>query len=151
MPRSRKYHKRTRVGGQSYDAVKNQAYAYGEKAKNAISSGISSASNWFKSLTTTAPAPSTSSYPAPAPVPTPAYQSTAPAPAPALAYSPAMGGKRRRRFRTRKHKRGGSVVKAYNAYVDSSTMNATPVHGYRTAFPHNWVGGKTRTRTRRCR
>lgn len=59
------------------------------------------------------------------------------------------GGRRKRRSRTsrsRHNKRGGSVVRAYNTYVDSSTKYASPVSGYQTAKPHNWVGGKRRTK-----
>jgi len=60
------------------------------------------------------------------------------------------GGKRRsRRHRHGRSKRGGSVVRAYNTYVDSSTRYATPVTGYQTAKPHNWVGGKRRSHRRR--
>ena len=58
------------------------------------------------------------------------------------------GGRRKRR--SRHNKRGGSVVCAYNTYVDSSTKYASPVSGYQTAKPHNWVGGKRRTKRRAC-
>ncbi len=47
---------------------------------------------------------------------------------------------------TRKKKRGGNVVRAFNTYNDSFTMHAKPVSGYNTAVPHNWVGGRTRRR-----
>ena len=49
---------------------------------------------------------------------------------------------------TRKNKRGGNVVRAFNTYNDSFTMHAKPVSGYNTAMPHNWVGGR-RSRKRR--
>lgn len=49
---------------------------------------------------------------------------------------------------TRKNKRGGNVVRAFNTYNDSFTMHAKPVSGYNTAMPHNWVGGR-RSRRRR--
>lgn len=63
---------------------------------------------------------------------------TAPPPQPA----PAQGGRMRRR-------RGGNMVTGYNAHNDPFTMNASPVSGYQTAMPQNWVGGRTRRRTRR--
>jgi hypothetical protein len=55
------------------------------------------------------------------------------------------GGSRGRR-KTRKNKRGGNVVRAFNTYNDPSTMHAKPVSGYNTAMPHNWVGGRSRRR-----
>ena len=61
---------------------------------------------------------------------------------------PSVGGKRKHRFRTRKTKRGGGVVRAFNTYNDAFTMNTTPISGYPTAMPHNWVGGKTRRHRR---
>lgn len=57
------------------------------------------------------------------------------------APAPVIGGKR---FKTRKNKRGGNIVRAFNTYNDSFTMNTTPVSGYPTAMPHNYVGGKSR-------
>jgi hypothetical protein len=54
----------------------------------------------------------------------------------------AQGGRRRRR-------RGGQMVTGYNNYNDPFTMNASPVSGYQTAMPHNWVGGRTKRRTRK--
>jgi len=68
---------------------------------------------------------------------------TAAGPAPmAETSAPAQGGRRRRR-------RGGQMVTGYNNYNDPFTMNASPVSGYPTAMPHNWVGGRTKRRTRR--
>jgi hypothetical protein len=131
MPRSRT-HKKRRGGqgivdtasqyGQSASNTASQyaqsasstASQYAEKAKQGISSGFSSVSNWFSNL----------------------GKPSAPA--------PVVGGKRKHRFRTRKTKRGGSVVRAFNTYNDKFTMNTTPISGYPTAMPHNWVGGKTR-------
>jgi hypothetical protein len=95
-------------------SASNAASQYAQKAKQGLSSGFSSVSNWFSNLGKPA---------APAPV---------------------VGGKRKHRFRTRKNKRGGDVVRAFNTYNDSFTMNTTPVSGYPTAMPHNWVGGKSR-------
>jgi hypothetical protein len=100
-------------------SASSTASQYAEKAKQGISSGFSSVSNWFSNLGKPA---------APAPV---------------------IGGKRKHRFRTRKNKRGGDVVRAFNTYNDAFTMNTTPVSGYPTAMPHNWVGGKTRRHRKR--
>ena len=97
-------------------SASSTASQYAQKAKQGISSGFASVSNWFSNL----------------------GKPSAPS------AGPVVGGKRKHRFRTRKTKRGGSVVRAFNTYNDKFTMNTTPISGYPTAMPHNWVGGKTR-------
>jgi hypothetical protein len=62
--------------------------------------------------------------------------------------SGALGGKGKR-ARTRKNKRGGQNLRAFNNYNDPFTMHASRVSGYPTAMPHNWVGGRTRRRRSR--
>jgi hypothetical protein len=59
-----------------------------------------------------------------------------------------MGGRRRHHHRTY---RGGQSVTAYNTYNDPSTASASPVSGYPTAMPQNFVGGRRTRRTRRTR
>jgi hypothetical protein len=107
------------TASQYAQSASSTASQYAQKAKQGISSGFSSVSNWFSNLGKPA---------APAPV---------------------VGGKRKHRFRTRKNKRGGDVVRAFNTYNDSFTMNTTPISGYPTAMPHNWVGGKSKKNRRR--
>jgi len=58
------------------------------------------------------------------------------------------GGRRRHHHRTY---RGGQSVTAYNTYNDPSTAYASPVSGYPTAMPQNFVGGRRTRRTRRTR
>jgi len=116
-------HKRTnkrRRGGNVFSDITRTASAYAQKAKS-----------WLMGT----------------PKPLTTYSTTAASysPAPAPVAAAAVGGKRRRRFKTRRNKRGGSVT-AYNKYNDPFTMNATPVSGYSTAKPHNWVGGRSRKR-----
>jgi hypothetical protein len=107
------------TASQYAQSASSTASQYAEKAKQGISSGLSSVSNWFSNL----------------------GKPSAPA--------PVIGGKRKHRFRTRKNKRGGDVVRAFNTYNDSFTMNTTPISGYPTAMPHNWVGGKSKKNRRR--
>jgi hypothetical protein len=108
---------RTRRGGQSVISnITSTASSYGQKVKD-----------WISNLGKSTPSSTYSSITAPI-----------------TSYS-SVGGKRGRRLKTRKHKRGGSVS-AYNKYVDPFTMNTTPVSGYSSARPHNWVGGKSRKR-----
>jgi len=140
MAKHRTYRKRRGGQATTYNNVSNTASAYGEKIKQGVSSGLSSVSNWFSNLgksstPTSAPAYASTSAPAYAPTQPPAYGSN-------------VGGKRRRRFKTNKHKRRGGSVRAFNTYNDSFTMNAAPVSGYSTAKPQNWVGGRSRRRSR---
>jgi hypothetical protein len=149
MAKHRTYKKRRGGQASTYNNVSNTASVYGEKIKQGVSSGLSSVSNWFSNLgKSSTPAP-TSTYtptsaPAYAPTSAPAYAPTQPP-----TYVSNIGGKRRRRFKTRRNKHGGNLVRAFNTYNDSFTMNATPVFGYSSAKPLNWVGGRSRRRSRR--
>jgi len=93
MRKSRTYKKRR--GGQYAPAPTSSfgdtASQYGEKAKESIVSGFSTLSNWFSNLgkpSTTSPAP---------------YSSTPYSPAPT--YTNTTGGRRRRRFKTRRNRK----------------------------------------------
>jgi len=145
MAKHRTYKKRRGGQASTYNNVSNTASVYGEKIKQGVSSGLSSVSNWFSNLgKSSTPAPTSTYTPTSAPASAPAY-----APTQSPAYGSNVGGKRRRRFKTRKNKRGGGMVRAFNTYNDSFTMNASPVSGYPSAMPHNWVGGRSRRRSRR--
>jgi len=122
MTKSRRYKKK--CGGQSdpslFEKIGNTASQYAEKAKNSLS--------FLGNYLTGKPSPQQP-------------QQTTYA-GPQKSY---FGGKRRRKFKiSHKNCKGGNIVRAYNTYNDSLTMNTTPVSGYRTAMPHNWVGGRTR-------
>jgi len=128
-------HRKRRGGQSTLDNIVNttkqtgkslydDAAYYSQKVKDAAVAKGNDIKNWYDNL----------GKPAPAPL-YPPYLS-----------NPIRGGKRR--HGTRKHKRGGGIVQAYNTYINPFTMNTTPVSGYRTAMPHNWVGGRTRRRRR---
>lgn len=134
MPKRRTYKR----GGQSYypssqsyypssqpstfNTISSTASLYGQKAKQSLASGFNNIKNWFSNLGASS---SSNSYMGPN----------------TNAYS--YRGGRRRRFKTRRVRRAGGVVNPYTSFSDIA-VTATPVHGYNTAQPHNWVGGKKR-------
>ena len=130
MPKRHRSRSRTMKGG-FLDDFSNTLSGWG----SSLSQGASSMWQKTKSTLTGSPSssytPTSSSY-------TPSSTSSPSSYNPS--YQPQMntstyGGKYSRR---RRHKRGGGLA-----------HNASPVSGIQTAKPHNWVGGRTRRRTRK--
>ena len=90
---------------------------------SSISQSASNAYNKAKNATTTAYSSATGTT-------TPSYAPVSPAPAPVYTPTSTYGGKKRSR-----KMRGGNIA-----------ANAAPISDIQTAKPHNWVGGKRKTR-----